>query len=283
MSSLEVLLAVAGFVVTALVVAGMILITPRGQVPVDEDLDHPENAHLNTPICGSKRCEPPSATDRPRPVASSHECWLSIASASLPPSHAARQGELIGQPQAGEVSGVRNVVMSAIRSPRSVSTLTPCGRKRPRLRVPEVVAERELPVDAGGDEPRAVLARERVRPEEARDRVAAAVPRRSRRHRERGVVGEQATTASTSPCSHAWTYWSTIARRRSSPSARSVACWLCCGEALVDRLVGALERAVDRGRRRLERVGDLAGGEAEHVAQDQHRALARRRGAGARR
>ena len=34
MSGLDVLLAVSGFVVTALVVAGMILITPRGQVEV---------------------------------------------------------------------------------------------------------------------------------------------------------------------------------------------------------------------------------------------------------
>ena len=44
MSSLEVLVAVAGFMVTALVVAGMILITPHGQVPVSEDTEHPENA-----------------------------------------------------------------------------------------------------------------------------------------------------------------------------------------------------------------------------------------------
>ena len=47
MSALEVLLAVAGFVVTALVVAGMILITPRGQVPVHADRSDPENANLS--------------------------------------------------------------------------------------------------------------------------------------------------------------------------------------------------------------------------------------------
>ena len=47
MNALEVLLAVAGFVVTALVVAGMILITPRGQVPVSDDPDHPGNANLS--------------------------------------------------------------------------------------------------------------------------------------------------------------------------------------------------------------------------------------------
>jgi hypothetical protein len=37
MTDLDVLLAIAGFAVTALVVAGMILITPRGEVDVDED------------------------------------------------------------------------------------------------------------------------------------------------------------------------------------------------------------------------------------------------------
>ena len=48
------------------------------------------------------------------------------------------------------------------------------------------------------------------------------------------------------------------------------------GQPLVERLAGALQRAVDRGDRRVERLGDLACREAEHVAQDQHRALARR-------
>jgi hypothetical protein len=47
MSVLEVLLAVAGFGVTALVVAGMILITPRGQVAVHADGSDPENANLS--------------------------------------------------------------------------------------------------------------------------------------------------------------------------------------------------------------------------------------------
>jgi hypothetical protein len=40
MTALEVLLAVVGFAATALVVAGMILITPRGQAPLhDEERD----------------------------------------------------------------------------------------------------------------------------------------------------------------------------------------------------------------------------------------------------
>ena len=48
------------------------------------------------------------------------------------------------------------------------------------------------------------------------------------------------------------------------------------GKPLVHRLVGALQRAVDPGRRRLERLGDLARREAEHVAEDEHGALTRR-------
>ena len=47
MSAIEVLLAVAGFTVTTLVVAGMILITPRGQVPVHTDGDDPQGSQLS--------------------------------------------------------------------------------------------------------------------------------------------------------------------------------------------------------------------------------------------
>jgi hypothetical protein len=47
MSALEVLLAVAGAGVTALVVAGMILITPRGQVPVHTDVSESESSNLS--------------------------------------------------------------------------------------------------------------------------------------------------------------------------------------------------------------------------------------------
>ena len=49
------------------------------------------------------------------------------------------------------------------------------------------------------------------------------------------------------------------------------------GEVLLGHLgVGALERGVDRGGRGVERLGDLGGRPAEHVAQDQHGALAGR-------
>ena len=47
MSAIEVLLAIAGFSVTALVVAGMILLTPRGQVPVHTDGEDPQGSQLS--------------------------------------------------------------------------------------------------------------------------------------------------------------------------------------------------------------------------------------------
>jgi hypothetical protein len=47
MSAIEVLLAIAGFTVTALVVAGMILLTPRGQVSVHAEDDDPQGSQLS--------------------------------------------------------------------------------------------------------------------------------------------------------------------------------------------------------------------------------------------
>ena len=48
------------------------------------------------------------------------------------------------------------------------------------------------------------------------------------------------------------------------------------GQPLLDRRVRALQRAVHRRGRRVERRGDLARGEPEHVTQEQHCPLARR-------
>jgi hypothetical protein len=46
-SALDVLLAVAGFGATALVVAGMILLTPRGEVDVHEDATDGQGSELS--------------------------------------------------------------------------------------------------------------------------------------------------------------------------------------------------------------------------------------------
>ena len=47
MTDLDVLLAIAGLAVTVLVVAGMILITPRGTVDVVGDVADPQGAELS--------------------------------------------------------------------------------------------------------------------------------------------------------------------------------------------------------------------------------------------
>lgn len=47
MTGLDVLLAVAGLTVTVLVVAGMILITPRGAVDAFDDVTDPQGAELS--------------------------------------------------------------------------------------------------------------------------------------------------------------------------------------------------------------------------------------------
>ena len=47
MTGLQVLLGVAGFVVTVLVVAGMILITPRGEVELDGEVRDQQGADLS--------------------------------------------------------------------------------------------------------------------------------------------------------------------------------------------------------------------------------------------
>jgi hypothetical protein len=52
MSSLDVLLAVAGAIVTMLVIAGMILITPREQVDLHADEADPQGSNLS-------RADPP--------------------------------------------------------------------------------------------------------------------------------------------------------------------------------------------------------------------------------
>ena len=47
MTGLDVLLAVAGLAVTVLVVAGLILITPRGAVDAFDDVTDPQGAELS--------------------------------------------------------------------------------------------------------------------------------------------------------------------------------------------------------------------------------------------
>ena len=87
-----------------------------------------------------------------------------------------------------------------------------------------------------------------------------------------------ATTALTSARSQASTKPSTISRRRWSSSERSSACWLRLVSRSSTALWARCSALLTPGRRRLERLADLARREAEHVAEDE---TARWRAAGA--
>jgi hypothetical protein len=62
MTALELLLAVAGLVVTVLVVAGMILITPRGEVQLDDAVGDRQGANLSRADVSEQEPAPARAT-----------------------------------------------------------------------------------------------------------------------------------------------------------------------------------------------------------------------------
>ena len=59
MTGLEALLAAAGAVATLLVIAGMILITPRGEVDLDHDAPSSQGSELSRPGAA----DPPAAAN----------------------------------------------------------------------------------------------------------------------------------------------------------------------------------------------------------------------------
>jgi hypothetical protein len=62
MTSLDVLLAVAGVIVTLLVIAGMILLTPRGQVELYAEETDPQGAELSRAGAPERRAAAPAAS-----------------------------------------------------------------------------------------------------------------------------------------------------------------------------------------------------------------------------
>ena len=61
-TGLEAFLAIAGLVVTVLVVTGMILITPRGGVPLDGEVRDPQGADLSRPPTPEPETRPSGAS-----------------------------------------------------------------------------------------------------------------------------------------------------------------------------------------------------------------------------
>src|SRR5262249_5182048 len=105
------------------------------------------------------------------------------------------------------------------------------------------------------------------------DRLAAAEPGLERRHRKGGVLSEhrhdRPDVAAVPRLDIAVDDLpqAIVAERAKRYLLASV--W----QPLPDGLARALQRAVDGGRGRVERLGDLTGREAENLAHDQYRAL----------
>src|SRR5215204_5411440 len=126
------------------------------------------------------------------------------------------------------------------------------------LLVPAVVPERQLPVRPGRHEAPAVFARQHMA---LRERAVGG------EHLDDGVdVGAlEGVDVAVDDLAHAL-----VVERTEHRLLAAV------GKPFVDGLVGALQGAVDGGRRHLQRPGRLARREPEHVAEDEHGALARR-------
>ena len=127
-----------------------------------------------------------------------------------------------------------------------------------------------------GERAPAVAGLERPAAEERRDRVAPLVPARIRRHADRRVRRQQLddrVDVGRVPCAREALDQLALAGVAERAQRRLLA---ARGQPRVDGPVRALQRAVDRRPARPQRVRDLGAAEPEHVAQDQHRALARR-------
>jgi uncharacterized iron-regulated membrane protein len=62
MTGLDVLMAVAGVIVTLLVIAGMILLTPRGQVALYDEETDPQGAELSRAEAPERRATATTAS-----------------------------------------------------------------------------------------------------------------------------------------------------------------------------------------------------------------------------
>src|SRR6185312_11101228 len=141
-------------------------------------------------------------------------------------------------------------------------------------RLAQVGGDGELAVGPGGEEPVGSAVAERDLGQEAGDRAVPLVLQRRRRHGQPGIVGEQgddavhvaALVGPGEPLDELLLPGGFRGRR-------------CCGrfrELCAQGRAGALERAAHRLLGGPEDAGRLAGGEPEHVAQDQHGPLPRR-------
>jgi hypothetical protein len=141
--------------------------------------------------------------------------------------------------------------------------------------MPAVGADRRLPVGVRQTVAPAPVARQRPVLEEAPELLVPPEPRGQRRHRPGGVLGEQRHDLVHVALGHrghvALDHVSdaVVAQR----AERLLLALL--RQLLVHRLPGPLQRAVHGGDARVERLRRLLRREAEHLAQDERRALVR--------
>ena len=112
--------------------------------------------------------------------------------------------------------------------------------------------------------------------EEAGDRLEAAIPAHPRRHRPGRVLGQHRDDRRHVAAFHRVGIALSDRLHLPLPERPQRRLLALFGKAIRERLARALQRAVHGRDRRAERLGDLAGGEAEHLAHDQHRTLPRR-------
>ena len=162
-----------------------------------------------------------------------------------------------------------NAVTEAIRSSRRSSTSITYAVNSP-LQLP-IGGDRELAVRPDRDVPPAVP--ERTRAQEGLDRVVPAVPGRQRRHRPRGVLGQQL---------HQRVHVRVLQRARVALDQRALAVLAerlerlglrARREPFLDDRARPLQRRVHRRPRGVHGVGDLLRREPEHVEHEQRRAL----------
>ena len=169
------------------------------------------------------------------------------------------------------------LALALLAASASATALRPVHLPRdpPRARIQRIGAHRRLTVGTRRQVPHAGGRRSGHQPG-AGDRGAAATPRRIRRHLEPRVLGEHgedradvARLAGVDEALHDRADPLVPERARRGELTR-------LRDAFVDRLAGALQRAVDRRRAGAQQLGDLVSREAENLAQDEHRALASR-------
>ena len=154
-----------------------------------------------------------------------------------------------------KASGSRKAMSSAIRAPVEREHDDVVGGEVPVLVAPQVEGEGRLAARAGGITRQRIPGAQRRAAQEARDRVAAAVPGRHRRHGDGRLLGEHRDDRVDVAALPGRDERVDDLAQALVPERAQRGLLAALGQPLVDALVRTLQRAVDRRGRRLERLG----------------------------